>query len=41
VQYAHASPELIGELRSISSQLVWVEDSGDLEDILRAMRIAR
>ena len=41
VQYAHAPPELIGELRSISSQLVWVEDSGDLEDILRAMRIAR
>lgn len=41
VQYAQASPELIGELRSISSQLVWVEDAGDLEDILRAMRIAR
>lgn len=41
VQYAQACPELIGELRSISSQLVWVEDAGDLEDILRAMRIAR
>jgi hypothetical protein len=41
VQYAHASPELIGELRSISSQLVWVEDAVDLEDILRAMRIAQ
>jgi hypothetical protein len=41
VQDAHASPELIGELRSISSQLVWVEDAVDLEDILRAMRIAQ
>jgi hypothetical protein len=41
VQDAHASPELIAELRSISSQLVWVEDAVDLEDILRAMRIAQ
>jgi len=40
VQHAEACPELMGELRSISSQLVWVENEADLEEILRAMRIA-